>query len=127
MRRLRLNEEQQIEEEYGVEIDDMEQMFSKNLTKSQIGDDGVTPEQQKKMSAKLRMTSKKMSLRSSEKVLKLKSFNVSNIKKKNTSFMDLEEKKELDQFNSRAQKSRKELQDKFLAQINRSFNPMQML
>ena len=73
------------------------------------------------------MTSKKMSLRSSEKVLKLKSFNVSNIKKKNTSFMDLEEKKELDQFNSRAQKSRKELQDKFLAQINRSFNPLQML
>ena len=127
MRRLRLNEEQQIEEEYGVEIDDMEQMFSKNLTKSQLGDDGVTPEQQKKMSAKLRMTSKKMSLRSSEKVLKLKSFNVSNIKKKNTSFMDLEEKKELDQFNSRAQKSRKELQDKFLAQINRSFNPLQML
>ena len=70
------------------------------------------------------MTSKKMSLRSSEKVLKLKSFNVNNIKKKATGFMDLDEKKELDQFNDRAKKSRKELQDKFLMQINRSFNPL---
>lgn len=87
-----------MEEDYGEELEDMdnmEKMFEKSLTNSNVSAGGIRASDQKKMSVKLRMSStKQTSMRASEKVLKLKSFNMNTIQKKSTGFVDLDEKKQ---------------------------------